>query len=178
MNRRDELVEDLTTAECWRLLERADLGRLAVESTDGSPDVFPVTYAVHAGHIYFRTAPGAKLTDLTRSSAVAFEADGSDGNFRWSVVVRAAATAVRLLDDAPLSEILPAHPSQKSILVRLLPSSISGRRFRDARVTVRPATASGARTPPEDRKPVPIAHHSPASQESDALPDSPGDLRP
>ncbi|WP_243695045.1 pyridoxamine 5'-phosphate oxidase family protein [Labedella populi] len=182
MNRHDEFVEELSTAECWRLLERADVGRLAVEGTDGSPDVFPVTYAVHAGHVYFRTALGAKHMDLTRAPAVAFEADGNDGVFRWSVVVRAVASAVRLLDDAPLSAILPAHPTEKAILVRLVPASISGRRFHDARVSVGAALRDD-RTPPVDRKPVPIAHHPPlagaAEEQADEQAEEPrGDLRP
>lgn len=152
-------VEELTTAECWRLLERGDLGRLAVEGVDGSPDVFPVNYVVRAGHIYFRTAPGAKLAALVRSPAVAFEADGWEGAFQWSIVVRATASSMRLLDDAPLSTIAPAHPSDKAIAVRLLPSSISGRRFRDARLTTRHTTPLVHE--PSDRKPVPIPHFPP-----------------
>jgi len=152
-------VEELTTAECWRLLERGDLGRLAVESVDGSPDVFPVNYAVRAGHIYFRTAPGSKLAALVRSPAVAFEADGWDGAFQWSIVVRATASALRLLDDAPLSTIASAHPDDKAIVVRLVPSSLSGRRFRDVRVTMRHTTPLVHE--PVDRKPVPIPHFPP-----------------
>ncbi|RUR03263.1 pyridoxamine 5'-phosphate oxidase family protein [Labedella endophytica] len=159
MSRDDESITDtiehLTTAECWRLLERADLGRLAMEGTDGAPDVFPVNHVVRSGHLYFRTDPGSKLSGVVRTPTVAFEADGWDGAFRWSVVMRAAASAVRLLDDAPLDEIAPAQAGDKSIVVRLVPTSISGRRFRDAR-TVSTPVSSDDEVPSIDRKPVHI----------------------
>ncbi|PSL37155.1 nitroimidazol reductase NimA-like FMN-containing flavoprotein (pyridoxamine 5'-phosphate oxidase superfamily) [Labedella gwakjiensis] len=152
-------VEHLTTAECWRLLEQAELGRLAVSATDGKPDVFPLNFVARSGHLYLRTAPGAKLADLTGAADVAFEVDGTDGTFRWSVVVRARADTLRLLDDAPLEDIPTAHPSGKSIVVRLVPTTVTGRRFRDARVTTRRTTPRIHE--PSDRKPVPIPHFPP-----------------
>lgn len=155
-------VEHLTTAECWRLLEQADLGRLAVSDSDGNPDVFPVNFLARSGHLYLRTAPGAKLADLAEAADVAFEVDGTEGTFRWSVVVRARADALRLVDDAPLADIPTAHPSEKSVIVRLVPSSLSGRRFRDVRARLRrtePRTQE-----PVDRKPVPIPHFPPPTK--------------
>ena len=164
MNRDDDLaredIEDLMAAECWRLLERSDLGRLALDGPDGKPDLFPVNYVVRSGHIYFRTAPGAKLAGIARSPDVAFEADGWDGSFRWSIVVKAVATTLRLVDDDRSSSIASAHPSGKPTVVRLIPSAISGRRFRDARV-IQSVEAVPEHAEPVDRKPIHIPHFAP-----------------
>ncbi|MEY2957656.1 MAG: hypothetical protein RLZZ01_224, partial [Actinomycetota bacterium] len=47
-------VEQLVPDECWRLLERHEVGRLAVSVSD-RPDIFPVNYVVDQGGIVFRT---------------------------------------------------------------------------------------------------------------------------
>ena len=55
---RTGLVE-LSTAECWELLEANGTGRVAV-SVGTTPDIFPVSYLVRDGEIVIRTEAGTK----------------------------------------------------------------------------------------------------------------------
>ena len=153
-------VERLGTAECWRLLERSSLGRLAVEGPGGVPDVFPVNFTVHSVSIYLRSAPGSKLMDIAARPAVAFEIDGEDPRFHWSVVIKGSAR--RLDSDAEIHEsgvdaLVSASPTSKFDFIGITPSSVTGRRFRKDAERERPPastpTSTGAhepQRPPED----------------------------
>lgn len=136
-NRGDNIVEGvrvLADDECWRLLVAHDLGRLAVQAGDGT-DIFPVNYLVHERAIYFRSAPGSKLVDLSRSPGVAFEIDGQLAHRVWSVVVHGIAQ--RLGTDAEIEasgvhHLTTWHPSDKFNYVRVKPHTITGRSFAKA----------------------------------------------
>jgi osmotically-inducible protein OsmY/nitroimidazol reductase NimA-like FMN-containing flavoprotein (pyridoxamine 5'-phosphate oxidase superfamily) len=124
-------VEELEPAECLRLLADGGVGRLAVQEASGV-DIFPVNYLLHDGKIYFRSGPGVKLIRLTRSPDVAFEVDGHDDVWSWSVVVKGAAK--RLDDDeeirrSGIAEHTTAHVGEKLNYVRITPRQVSGRRF-------------------------------------------------
>ncbi len=105
---------------------------------DGAPDIFPITYVADHGSIVFRTAAGTKLS-ASAGRAVAFEVDGEDApagsgedfaRVSWSVVVRGVAREVRETDEAieVLSlPLVPVHPGPKPRLVRIEPSSVTGR---------------------------------------------------
>lgn len=74
-----------------------------------------------------------KLIRLTQSPDVAFEADGHDDDWTWSVVVKG--DAQRLDDDAEIiasgiQATDTAHPGDKLTYVRIQPRQITGRRFR------------------------------------------------
>jgi nitroimidazol reductase NimA-like FMN-containing flavoprotein (pyridoxamine 5'-phosphate oxidase superfamily)/osmotically-inducible protein OsmY len=127
-------AEELAPTECLRLLGTEHVGRLAVQEATGV-DIFPVNYLVHDGKVYFRSAPGAKMIRLTQAPDVAFEADGHDGDWTWSVVVKG--TARRLDDDAEIvatgiDDVPTALPGEKLNYVRITPRQVSGRRFRHA----------------------------------------------
>ncbi|MES2170451.1 MAG: pyridoxamine 5'-phosphate oxidase family protein [Actinomycetota bacterium] len=128
-------TEDLGPAECWRLLGTKDLGRLALTAIDGV-DIFPVNYTVNDGLLYFRTAPGKKMIDLTGDPIVAFEADGTANRHRWSVVVRGRAERVNFdieIETSGVNELKSLSPTTKWNYVRITPSAITGRRFRAQR---------------------------------------------
>ena len=121
----------LSEAECWRLLGEAEIGRLALAPA-GSPDIFPVTFTVADRALYFRTAPGSKLLDLSVNPSVAFEIDGWDERSAFSVVVKG--TAERLekqadIDAADLLPLVPWLPTLKYRWVRIVPTSVSGHSF-------------------------------------------------
>ena len=123
--------EKLSEAECWAQLHSAGLGRLAT-GAKGIVDIFPVNYLVHNEAILFRSAPGSKLVNLTAAPLVAFEADGFDGRWHWSVVVHGRAT--RLDNDEDIAEsgvmdLAPWSPSPKHNFVRIIPTDITGRRI-------------------------------------------------
>jgi len=120
----------LTEEECWSHLHSSGLGRLAT-AAKGIVDIFPVNYLVHNEAILFRSAPGTKLVNLTAAPLVAFEADGFDGRWHWSVVIHGRAQ--RLNDDADIEEsgvmdLVSWSPTPKFNYVRITPTDITGRR--------------------------------------------------
>lgn len=126
---------DLTESECWELLHRSGLGRLAT-AADGRADIFPVNYLVHEGSVLLRTAPGAKLDQLAEAPEVAFEVDGHDAHRYWSVVIRGRA---RHLEDqsritrSGVLELVSWVPTDKHEFIEIVPSSVVGREVERAR---------------------------------------------
>jgi len=122
----------LDGAACWRLLDREGIGRLAISTDDGA-DIFPMNYLSSHGRIYFRSAPGTKILELTQHPRVAFEVDGRTMLARWSVVVRGT---VRRLGSEP--EILRSgvaalqawQPGEKFNYFEIQPEQIAGRFIR------------------------------------------------
>ena len=127
-------VETMTERECWRALGLTDVGRLVAVGPAGV-DVFPVNYRIDARSIVFRSAPGTKLELLTGGADVAFQADGEDEPFRWSVVIHGRARRLDADDEIEASGILdldPDAPGEMDNFVRVTARSISGRQFRPA----------------------------------------------
>jgi osmotically-inducible protein OsmY len=125
-------VEELDPAACFGLLAAEGVGRLGIRDASGV-DIFPVNFSVHDGNLYFRSGPGVKMIRLTESPEVAFEVDGHDHEWTWSVVVKGEAQ--RLDDEAEIlvsgiHEAATVHPSDKFNYVRIRPRQITGRRFR------------------------------------------------
>jgi nitroimidazol reductase NimA-like FMN-containing flavoprotein (pyridoxamine 5'-phosphate oxidase superfamily) len=121
--------------ECWLLLREAMVGRLAVV-VDDAPELFPVNHVVDHGTLVFRTAEGTKLAAAV-GHQVAYEVDGFDpgDGEAWSVVVHGVAREVRELHDvldALQLPLVPWHADPKPRLVRIEPTSVTGRRFHTA----------------------------------------------
>ena len=128
-------VERITDDQCWAFLESTDLGRLGVRAGDGV-DIFPINYLVKDRVIYFGSAPGSKLADLTKHPLVAFEVDGVADRQRWSVVVRGTASRLSLESEIEYAGIHDFHsqtPVDKWNYVRITPGTIGGRRFTTSR---------------------------------------------
>lgn len=124
-------IEILSELQCWELLDSAPLGRLAVVSPDGV-DIFPIDFLVRHGAVYFRSAPGSKLAELTEHPVVAFESDGRQWGKRWSVVLHGRAE--RLWDDTEIAAsgvlaLTTSSPTEKWNYIKITPTSLSGRRF-------------------------------------------------
>ena len=127
-------VEVLDERECWELLELAPMGRLALAAA-GEIDIFPINFAVHDGTLWFRTAPGTKLVELTVNPEVAVEIDGWDEGEAYSVVVKGEAERIERgseIDEAERLPLAPWVPTLKYRWVRIRPTKVSGRRFRRA----------------------------------------------
>lgn len=125
-------VEVLDPAESWRLLRGNGLGRLAVIGADGGPELFPVNYLPHGGCVYIRSAPGTKLMGLIDRPAAAFEVDGEDAQCRWSVVLRGSAHRLSFdadIEESGVLELLSWSPVTKNNFIRLVPRTVTGRRF-------------------------------------------------
>ncbi len=139
-----EPLEELTESECWTLLRTVDVGRLAAPGAGGGIEIFPVNHVVDQGSVVFRTALGTKLSSAVDAAEVAFEADNAACNYSsqledpWSVVIHGKARLISLdteLFDSFELALQPWHDSTKPYFVRLVPTIVSGRRFRIERDT-------------------------------------------
>ena len=129
-------MEVLDPGECWRLVERQSVGRLAV-SIANRPDIFPVNHVVIDRRIAINTRPGTKLAAAVLGTSVAYEVDAldHDNKLGWSVVVQGVAHEVT--DDDEIDEIEkaglePWSDHRKTRYLRIDPDSITGRRLPDA----------------------------------------------
>ena len=125
--------QELTKSECFELLARERVGRVAVVD-DRGPVVFPVNFVLDRHMVVLRTGAGTKLDAAIRGSRVAFEIDGTDEAARtgWSVLIRGEATEVT--DPAELARlrklrVSPWAPGAKTHYVRILPAKLTGRRI-------------------------------------------------
>jgi nitroimidazol reductase NimA-like FMN-containing flavoprotein (pyridoxamine 5'-phosphate oxidase superfamily) len=129
----DEGSNILPVHECWDLLAGMSLGRL-VTSVDGQPEIFPVNYAVQRRTVLFRTAEGTKLVSTAINHRVLFEVDDHNVVEGWSVIIKGNARSLRTyeeIEDAEQAQVLPwTKPSEKSHYVRIIPETVTGRRFR------------------------------------------------
>lgn len=127
----DPIVSELNEDECWNLLARGQLGRLAVV-VSGKPDIFPVNYIVDGPRLLFRTAHGSKLADLADNPDVAFEVDEYNGTRAASVVVKGTAARLDLQREIDLADGLALTswvPTLKYHWVRISAASVTGRSF-------------------------------------------------
>lgn len=126
-----EPVAVLSASESWNLLSGAALGRL-VTSVDGQPEIFPVNFVVQDRTVLFRTAEGTKLVSSAIDNRVLFEADDHGAAGGWSVIVKGTARMLHTneeIEHADRAQLLPWTATLKQHYVRVLPTSITGRRF-------------------------------------------------
>jgi nitroimidazol reductase NimA-like FMN-containing flavoprotein (pyridoxamine 5'-phosphate oxidase superfamily) len=125
--------QELTKSECFGLLAGQHLGRVVLVD-DRGPIALPVNFVLDRHTVLFRTDEGTKLDVAGRGGSVAFEVDGADEATRtgWSVLVRGEATEITDPDDLARVRQLPLSPwapGAKTRYVRILPSSLTGRRI-------------------------------------------------
>ena len=128
-------LEVLSEDECKRLLQAANLGRVAFVF-DGRPQIFPVNYAFEDGVVVFRTSPGLKLERGPYTYA-AFEVDQIDRGtgVAWSVVVQGTAHDISETIDSRSERlrklvVKPVAPGDRSDWMGIYANQITGRRFK------------------------------------------------
>jgi uncharacterized protein len=126
--------QELPKSQCFELLAREHMGRVAVVD-DLGPVVFPVNFVLDRHMVVFRTDEGTKLDAACRGGRVAFEVDGTDtaAHTGWSVLVRGEAIEVTDLTELARLRRLPLDswaPGVKAHYVRILPAAVTGRRIR------------------------------------------------
>lgn len=123
-------VTEMTEADCWEMLRRHELGRLAYRDGD-TVQIAPLNYAVQGRSIVFRTAEGSKLSGIRGHSDVAFEIDETTDEAAMSVICRGNAVEVSG-DEALMVEQLRLRPWVRAVkhhVVRIDIEEISGRFF-------------------------------------------------
>lgn len=126
------VVDELSVDECWKLLRQAAVGRIAA-TAGGQVDIFPVNATAQRPNLYFRTAPGTKLLEMTIHEHVAFEVDGYTSTKAWSVVAKGIATVLEReaeVDAAESLGLVSWVPTPKTVWVRIGDVQVSGRRFK------------------------------------------------
>jgi nitroimidazol reductase NimA-like FMN-containing flavoprotein (pyridoxamine 5'-phosphate oxidase superfamily) len=134
----DRMIEELGEAECLRLISPGGVGRIAYTSRSGLA-VLPVNYQLHGGAVVFRTAEHGPLDEDLRTGItgaeykVAFEIDDVDLADRqgWSVLIQGPAHHVTEAERVTLQAVIDTWPpGDRELFVRIVPSSIIGRRVR------------------------------------------------
>ena len=134
----DRVIEELNEDQCLDLISGGGIGRIAYASRFG-PAVLPVNYALQDGAVVFRTAADGPLDEDLRTGItdadykVAFEIDSIDLTTRqgWSVLIQGPAHHVTgpEREDAFRACVEPWAPGIRELLVRIVPSRITGRRI-------------------------------------------------
>jgi uncharacterized protein len=131
-------LEMIESAECFELLATEEVGRLGVVFA-GRPEIFPVNYAVDEDSVVFRTDAGTKLSGSIVTPVV-FEVDHIDRKTRsaWSVILHGSAHHVSDHAHSPPRQrvaeltLVPWLPTSRTHLIRIKPTSVTGRRIRAA----------------------------------------------
>lgn len=127
----DAPVSELTESESWDLLGSVSLGRL-VTTVNGWTEIFPVNFVVQKNTLLFRTAEGTKLLTAALNEYVIFEADDHNVAEGWSVIVRGKARLLSTSAEVAEAERAGLYPwvaTQKDRFVRIVPKTMTGRRF-------------------------------------------------
>ena len=128
-------IEVIDRDECVKLLGTQQVGRLGFVN-GGTAEVLPVNYAMDGETVVFITAPGTKLASAERGT-LTFEVDDTNTATRsgWSVIVHGFGeeigpyTAPDVIDRLRALSLHPwAESADRTHLVRVVPTSISGRR--------------------------------------------------
>jgi len=120
----------LSVEDCWRLVPDAGVGRIAVSRDREAPIVVPVNYVVDDRTIVFRTGAGTKLS-LLHDRPISFQVDDFDPLHRtgWSVLIRGVAVVDERVCDPDAAPVPWSGGVGRRTVVRLWPSSVSGRRL-------------------------------------------------
>lgn len=146
-DRHDGLLHELSETGCWeRLASGVAVGRVAYTDSDG-PVVLPLNYRAEDGAVWLRTASYKQLGVHLSGQRVAFEVDHVDAHDHtgWSVLVRGTAEHVLHTRSTPTDERFDPTPwpdGVRSMVFRVVPTSITGRVLRQGDVT-----PSGGRGP-------------------------------
>ena len=123
--------EILDQAECFSLLSKVTLGRVAV-TIGALQAIFPVNFCMVAGQVVFCSGEGTKLTAALSGTIVAFETDWATRGEVWSVQLVGASRVVEPATDlaaAELAALRSLAPVPRRYLVKITPERISGRRL-------------------------------------------------
>lgn len=128
-------LEELSAAECFKLLNGGHVGRVVYVDDDG-PVAVPVNYALADHDVVVRVEGGAKQAAMAQS-IVAFEVDHIDEDERagWSVLIRGHGREVPIEEVPALLRDMEAGPPRPwaigvhKVWLRIVPALVTGRRL-------------------------------------------------
>ena len=122
-------LHNIDVEECFDLLSRCTVGRVAVNVDNLGPLVVPVNFVLDGEVVVFRTDAGTKLTLLAKGP-VSFQVDGIDHMHQvgWRVLVRGVGYEA---DDWEVKhlDLRPWAGGKRQHWVRLVPGVVTGRRI-------------------------------------------------
>jgi uncharacterized protein len=122
-------LNEMAIDECWEMIDARTVGRIAFLADEGL-SVLPVNYVLADGAVYFMTTSyGSIARHLGGVSRVAFQVDEFDdfNQSGWSVLLRGRAELLGTDELVGTSRPNPWPTGQRTLLVRFLPLSITGR---------------------------------------------------
>lgn len=131
----DATLEIMSEEECLACLRQVSLGRIAVVTSDGRPEIFPVNFALRARTVVIVTA-STVIKARAPLGHVAFEADYIDPETRqgWDVVVSGEGADITGSMDG--TSVVARHeridhwvPGIKDFWVSIVNPRFSGRRL-------------------------------------------------
>lgn len=136
-------VQRLSEDACWAMLDRHQLGRVALVHFD-RPVVYPVNYVTDGRSVVFRSAPGTKLTMSASGAAAAFEVDEADLVFESGASVLVHGHLEAVTDPSEVERLdglgLRTWAPGRDRYVRVVPERVTGRRL----VSIQPADGLAA----------------------------------
>jgi hypothetical protein len=119
----------LDREQCLSLLAPGGLGRIAI-NVGALPAILPVRFALEGDRIVLCVAAGGTLDRATQGAVVAFEADESNADGEWSVMVTGIARVLTLASELTRAEALalPHWSNHGNRFVAISTDHISGRR--------------------------------------------------
>lgn len=84
----NDTMKNLTKEACLKLLSTNYIGRIAY-TTQGSPDIIPITYFYDSEHhsIITYSGPGGKIDAMRKNSSVSFQVDEITTLDKWKSVL-------------------------------------------------------------------------------------------
>ena len=127
------LLENLSEEECLTLVAAGHEGRIALVA-DGKPVICPVNYVVIRQSIVFRT--NWPMLGCANLASLAFQTDGANVGGRWMVMIQGIGNDITDALDLASERlqtiaVSPWAPGRQPRLIRLVPGTVIGHRFRD-----------------------------------------------
>lgn len=122
-------LTEMTREECLELVASLRVGRVAYADDEG-PVVLPVNHVLDGESVLFRVSPNSEFAKhLGDGQPASFQVDDfEDFNMSgWSVLIRG--TTQLVAEDEPHADANPWAEGDRTLNVRIVPTSVSGRRL-------------------------------------------------
>jgi osmotically-inducible protein OsmY/nitroimidazol reductase NimA-like FMN-containing flavoprotein (pyridoxamine 5'-phosphate oxidase superfamily) len=122
----------LSVDESWDVFGESGIAHLALRDEPTGVDIMPINYLINNRMLYFRSAPGTKLVELTHNPSVAVQAEVNRDGRWYSVVIKGEAERLAFDDEIHASGVLgmrTEQPGEKLNYVRITPHSLTGISF-------------------------------------------------